>query len=145
MDKTQTDKKEESVVEELTELGRQLAAALRTAWQSEERRQLEQELSEGLNALAQELDEAIKAAKESPATEELRRHAEKVVQTAQETPLGQELREGLLTGLRTLNAELSRLTEKLQEQQRGASPARPAQEVPIETEEAADTGTAGEE
>lgn len=100
---------ERTIVEELSELGRQLGAAFKAAWESEERRKLQQEIREGLAALGDQLEEAVQTARESEALQELRADLQKAVETARQSEPAQDIGEGLLKGLRQINRQLSRL------------------------------------
>jgi len=119
---------EGTVVEELGELGRQLGAALKAAWESEQRRELQQEISEGLKALGDELEEAVKTARESEAIRELQADIKQAVETTWQSEAIQDIRRGLLKGLRQINQELSKLAASWQ-----AKPAAEAEAEEAET------------
>lgn len=102
----------QEVVEELKQLGQQIGRALKAAWESPERQELEQEVREGLRTLGEQVDEALRAAREHLEAEGIPEQAQKVLASVEKTPVVQEVREALLTGLRALNQELSRLLRK---------------------------------
>ncbi len=105
---------ERTVVEELSELGRQLGTAFKSAWESEERRKLQQEISEGLDALGDQFEEAVRTARESEALQELKADLKQTVETARESEPVQDIRQGLAKGLRQINSELSKLVASWQ-------------------------------
>lgn len=117
---------EQTVVEELGELGRQLGTAFKAAWESEQRRELQQEISEGFKALGDQLEEAVKTAREGEALQELQTDVKQAVETARQSDALQGVRRGLLKGLRQINRELNDLVASWQ--------ARPATEVEGEEE-----------
>lgn len=117
----------QEVIEELKQLGQQIGRALKAAWESPERQELEQEVREGLRTLGEQVDEALRAAKERLEAEGIPEQAQKVITSVEKTPVVQEVRAALLTGLRALNQELSRLLRK--EQPTEATPP-PTEEKP---------------
>ena len=102
----------QEVVEELKQLGQQIGRALKAVWESPERQELEQEVREGLRTLGEQVDEALQVAKERLEAEGIPEQAQRVISSVEKTPVAQEIREVLLTGLRALNQELSRLLKK---------------------------------
>ena len=63
------------IVEELRNLGRQFGETVRTAWNSAERRKFEQEVREGVQTFAKEVDKAFKEVKDSDAAERAKTEA----------------------------------------------------------------------
>ncbi len=108
---------ESDLADQLRELGRQLGLALRAAWESEQRQQLEKEIGEGLKDLGKQIEQAVAAAKASPQTQKVKEQMGRVVETARQSEAVQEMREGLAAGLRELNEELRKLVEKIQQKQ----------------------------
>ncbi len=102
----------QEVIEELKQLGQQIGRALKAAWESPERQELEQEVRQGLRTLGEQVDEALRAAKERLEAEGIPEQAQKVVASVERTPVAQEIREALLIGLRALNQELSCVLKK---------------------------------
>jgi hypothetical protein len=104
----------EDVVEELNQLGRRIGQALKEVWESPERRELEQEVQEGLRTLGEQVDEALKTAKERLEAEGIPQQAQQVAESVAKSSIAQEIRDALLTGLRFLNQELSRILKEEQ-------------------------------
>ncbi len=99
----------EDVIEELKQLGRQIGRALKEAWESPERQELEQEVKEGLRELGEQVDEVLETAKERLASEEIVEQAQEAVESIEKTETVQEIRKALVTGLRALNQELNQV------------------------------------
>lgn len=143
------------ITAELQELGRQLASTARTAWQSEKRQEVQQEVVDGLRSLRDQVTEVLDTVRADPrtgtVTRTVRDQVDKVAETVKSDPRTQsvtqavkeqadkvagavrgldpvdELRSGLANGLRELNEQLRRLADRLAE--------RPATETATERDE----------
>jgi predicted component of type VI protein secretion system len=137
-----TEKTEEQTTDEVwREVGRQfqalgesLAEAFRTAWESEETRQHVQNMQDGLKAMVDHVDQAIKEASVSPEAEKIRGEAEKAAESLRTAgeQTWQEVRPHLLAALNQINAELQRMIDRLKEEPASAAPA--AEAAPDEPE-----------
>ncbi len=105
----ETKEAEGEIADELKRLGKQLHSTAKTAWESEERRQLEAEIVSGLNAVASEIERTLRECRVSPEGEILKAKAREVKEKTQSEQLGTEVRRGFLQALRQINAELERL------------------------------------
>ncbi len=105
----ETKRGEGEIADELKRLGRQLHSTAKTAWESEERRQLEAEIVSGLNALVSEIERALRGVRVGPEGEVLEARAREVKEKAQSGELGTEARGAFLRCLRQINAELDTL------------------------------------
>jgi hypothetical protein len=114
---------------ELRELGKQLSLALRTAWESEQRQQLQKEIGEGLQELSKQVDQAVAAAKTSPQTQRVKEQVSRVAETARQSETVHEIREDMVEGLHQLNEELRRLVERMQQKQKSPG-GQPSSEPP---------------
>jgi len=103
--------------EEFQRLGKQLAEAARAAWESETSRKAQAQIRDGLKEMARQLDEAARKIQSSEETHKLRAQAGRVVEAARQSDVAEEMRQGLLTGLRDLNAALEKAIEKLRADQ----------------------------
>jgi len=119
-----------TITDELSKMGKLVAQAFQSAWESEERKKLEAEFSEGLRKFSDEVTTAAKKASESDAAKQLREQAEKVATEVKERDVAEEIRKGLLTGLEAINQELGKLVERL-EPKKPVAPEPPA-EAPAE-------------
>lgn len=122
------------ITEELSKMGKLVAQAVQSAWESEDRKKLEAEVVEGLRKLSDEVTAAAKKAGESDAARQLKAQAEKVAAEVKEHDVAEEIRKGLLVGLEAINQELGKLVERLDP--RKSPPAEPAAEAeaPAEAE-----------
>lgn len=102
--------------DELKRLGEQLGETVKAAWESDVSRNIQRQLSEGLEQMAQELNRASQRAAESEEAERLKAQARRVADTARESDIGRELREGLVTGLREMNRALDRAIERMRKE-----------------------------
>lgn len=99
-------------------LGESLAQAFRTAWEDEENRQHLQDMQAGLEAMIDQVGQAIKEASESPEGQKVRQEVEKAAQSARAAgeKVWQEAQPHLLSALRQVNAELQKMVSRLEEE-----------------------------
>ena len=100
-------------------LGESLAQAFRTAWENEENRQHLRDMRTGLEAMVDNVGQAIKEASDSPDGQKVRQEAQKAAASARAAG-GQALQEArphLLSALRQVNAELQKMIGHLEERQ----------------------------
>ena len=98
---------------ELNQMGQKLGAAMQTAWESPKRKELSDEVQEGLLEFGKQVDAAIKSARESKLGEEVRGTAEKVVEEVRQSKVVDEIRDGMLAGLKQINAQLDKLMNRM--------------------------------
>jgi hypothetical protein len=133
---------ERNLGEELNRLGQSFVEVVQVAWNSDQRRQLEQDLTKGVNSLAANLEEGLKKVGESQQAKELMTRAEDVAESVAErvrtSEVSKEVGEGLIKGLRSLSVQLEKLTNELRtqraEQSDAAPSGQPSQDIPIEKE-----------
>lgn len=98
-------------------LGESLAKAFRTAWESEENRQHLEDMKVGLEAMVDQVGQAIKETTVSPEAQQARREVEKAAESARvagEKAL-QEARPHLISALGQVNAELQKVITRLEQ------------------------------
>jgi gas vesicle protein len=125
-EKQTTDEAWREVGRQFQALGESLAEAVRTAWESEETRRHAQNMQDGLEAMIDRVDQAIKEASASPKAEKLRGEAEKAAESLQTAgeQTWQEVRPRLLSALDQINAELQEMIGRLKgEEPTSESPA----------------------
>lgn len=105
---------ERNIGDELEKLGQQLAKTAKAAWESDERKKLQSEITTGVQRFGQEISEAFEKATTSDQAKDLITRAEKVATDVQKTDVVEEVRKGLLVGLEALNRELGKLLERLE-------------------------------
>jgi soluble cytochrome b562 len=103
------------ILDEIEALGQELSAAVKALWESEESRKLRQDLREGFIELGRQLDTAVKSAQESEAAKEFGEQMKDTLDKARSSDLAGKLEQGLVSGLRELNQEVSKLVDSLQE------------------------------
>jgi hypothetical protein len=107
-------KSERSIADELAKMGAQIAAAAKSAWESEERKKLQGEITTGVQRFGQEMTSMVSKATESEQAKELKTRATKVAEDVQKTDVVDEVRKGILVGLEAINRELGKLLERLE-------------------------------
>ena len=120
-------KVERSIADELSRLGKQVADAIKAAWESDDRKKLQTEITEGIQKFGTQVSEAFEKASESETAKDLREKAEKVVEDIRESDVVEEARKGVLTGLDALNRELGKLLTKLESKPDEPAPPPPAE------------------
>lgn len=103
---------EADVVAEMKKLGQQFAATLQTAWDSEERKQIESDVRAGLRSFVDEVDKVIREAKQSPAADRVKHEAAEVKDKVEGSEWTYKAREGVVQGLHWLSVELDRLANQ---------------------------------
>jgi hypothetical protein len=111
---TEERKPESQIGDELESLGRQIATAVRSLWESEDAQKLRQEIREGFVVLADEVDTALKSAQDSEAAHEFRGQVQDAVDKARASDVTQQVEQGLASGLQQLNQELAKLIASLE-------------------------------
>ena len=110
---TEEEKRSGEILDELGALGDQLVTAVKSLWDSEDARKVRQEIGEGFVELGHQVDAAMKTAKESEAAKEFETKVKETVDKARESDVADQVQAGLVTGLRQLNEELSKLVSSL--------------------------------
>jgi hypothetical protein len=113
------------VAAEFQKLGHQLGETLQTAWGSEERKRIEQEVREGVRSFVAEIDKVLHEVKASETTNKLKEDAVGAKTKVEESEIGQKAREGIVEGLRWLSEGLSELAVKF-------APAEKSVDIPTE-------------
>jgi len=104
------------IEEEFKALGKRLASAISSEFQSEENRRRLTKLESDINEMAEEISQAVERATASPQAEEMRSDVRKVVDSARE--VGQRVagqaRPYLLSALRSINRGLQEFATRLE-------------------------------
>lgn len=114
--------------EELKNLGKQFADTVQSAWNSEERVRVENEIRNGVKSFVSEVDKAIHEAKESPAAAKVREEAVEMKTRLETGDLGKKTRDGLVQGLQWLSEELGKLAEQFAPAEKSPEDAAAAEE-----------------
>jgi hypothetical protein len=102
----------DNIGEQLNELGKNLRDALQTAWESEERRKLQQEIEEGLANLGASLSQAAKEFSNSPAGKTIKEDVKDLHDRWRTGEAGSKARSEIVDALRKVNDELQKATRK---------------------------------
>jgi hypothetical protein len=100
---------------ELRELGMNLVAVLRTAWDQPERKRLQQEIVNGLSEMGTTIREETDKFTQSPTGQRLKSDVSNVTQRVQSGELEARGRQELLNALQMANQQIQRAIDKLSE------------------------------
>jgi hypothetical protein len=133
---------EDKLAEEFRNLGKNLVDAFRTAWETPERKKLQQDIESGLNELGNTLKEEYDTFSESPTGQRLKADVEDMRERVRTGEAETKVRNDLLVALRTVNDELQKVinrwsasqpseagSEATPEQPQAGSPPEPPQEA----------------
>lgn len=99
----------EDLTNEFRDLGNNLKTILRSAWESPERRKLQQEIETGMSELGNSLNQAVSEIKESPAGQRLKEDARDFQERLRTGEVDKRIRDDLLSVLQRFNAELEKV------------------------------------
>ena len=102
----------DNIGEQLNELGKNLRDALQTAWESEERRKLQQEIEDGLANLGASLSQAAKEFSNSPTGKTIKDDVEDLHDRWRTGEVGSKVRSEVADALRKVNDELQKASRK---------------------------------
>ena len=105
-------KPDEDLTNEFRVLGLTLVEAIRTAWESPERRRLQQEIETGLNELGTTLRQESETFRESPTGQRLKNEFTDLQDRIRSGEAETRLRQELIAALRTMNNELKKATDR---------------------------------
>lgn len=100
------------VSDALRDLGRQFAETIQNAWNSQERREFEEEVRDGVRRFGDEVNKVFTEAKESPAAKKVQEEATEVKTRVESGEFSRKARGGLVEGLQWLSQELARLADQ---------------------------------
>ena len=98
----------DEIGDEFRQLGKNLISMLQSAWESEERKKLQQEIETGLRELGAALDQAATDFKQSPAGQQLKTDVEEFHTRVRSGEVENKIRTELVSVLRALNYELTK-------------------------------------
>lgn len=112
---TENPQPEENLTEEFRQLGRNLISALQTAWESPERKRLQQEVISGLNELGDTLRKEADVLSSSETAKKFKTNVEQIGEQIRSSEPQTKIRQELLGALRTANLELQKVIERWSE------------------------------
>ncbi len=100
-------------------MGQSLAQAMRAAWQNEETQRQLHEMRTGLESMVQEVGKAIQESANTVQGQKIKEDATKAAESFKTATVqtAQEVRPQIVTALKTLNEELSRLVERMEKKE----------------------------
>lgn len=110
----QNNSRNDDIGEQLNELGKNLRESLRTAWESDDRRKLQQEIEFGLTNLRDSLNQAASDFTNSQAGQNLKEDVNDLHERWQTGEVGSKVRSEIADALRTVNKELQKTYQKSQ-------------------------------
>jgi|MudIll2142460700_1097286.scaffolds.fasta_scaffold23334_3 predicted component of type VI protein secretion system len=105
---------EESLADEIYNLGQNLIQTLHAAWDRPERKMLQQEIEEGLSDLAQTLQQEADSFVQSPTGQRMKSDLEELHQKVRTGEAETKIRSELLEVFKVVNTELQRVATRLQ-------------------------------
>ncbi|HOA23103.1 MAG TPA: hypothetical protein PK801_13560 [Aggregatilineales bacterium] len=120
----------ESIVAEFAALGKRFGEAIQQAWNSEERYQLQEDLKEGLDRFAKEVDEAIKGLRKSEVAQKVEAGAQQAAESVKSGKVGNEVRRATITALRSLSEALERMAASFTPREEADTGGEPGDRTP---------------
>ena len=111
---TQQDQAGQELIDELTQLADKFAKVVKTAWNSEQRKQVENDVRSGLSTMAASLEDGFKQVASSNEAKDLQTKATEVGEKVTSTKFFADLTGALTTGLRTLSDQLDKVAADMQ-------------------------------
>ncbi len=108
----ETPEPENSIADEFRNLGLNLINTMRAAWESPERRKLQQELEEGLSTLAATIKMEASTFTETPAGQRLKTDLEDLQERVRTGEAESKAREEIIKAIKIINAELEKVTNR---------------------------------
>jgi hypothetical protein len=105
-------KPENDLRDEFRSLGENLKQFFNSAWESEERKKLQQDIKDGMKELGVALDSLAEDVRTSEVGETIRREASEFGERVRSGEVEQKARQGILDALQALNAELQKAADK---------------------------------
>lgn len=130
------------LIDELTRLGQKFVEVVEVAWNSEQRKQIEDDLRTGLVSVANTLEDGFKRVGSSKEAKEAVNAAEDVAEKVRSSKIAAELSEALAEGLRALSEQMDNLSKEMQKKSKAGAAGssddattKDGQDIPIERED----------
>ena len=104
----------QELLDELTQLADKFAAVVRTAWNSEQKKQVETDVRVGLSTLASSIEEGFKQVSTSNEAKEVQTKATEVSEKVTSSKFFADLTGALTTGIRALGDTLDKVSKDMQ-------------------------------
>lgn len=112
---TETPPPEDNLAEEFRQLGKNLTEVLRGAWESPERKKLQQEIASGLSELSNMMRSEAEHIQESPTGQRMKADAEELRERIRSGEVESRVRQDLLAALSFINEQLRKASGHLSE------------------------------
>jgi hypothetical protein len=109
------------LIDELTHLGQKFVEVVEVAWNSEQRKKIEEDLRTGLVSVASTLEDGFKRVSSSKEAQEAVNAAEDVAAKVRSSKMAIELSEALADGLRSLSDQMDKLSNELKQKSASSS------------------------
>ncbi len=109
---TDNPKPESNLEDEFKALGQNLVAALRAAWDTPERKRVQDELVNGLNGLGKTIKQEADNFSGSPAGQQIKSSVEQVGERLRNVEAQEKVRQEILNALMAANTELQRVIDR---------------------------------
>ncbi len=116
----------QELLDELTVLADKFAAVVRTAWNSEQRKQIESDVKSGLSNMATSIEDGFKQVASSTEAKDLQSKAGEVGEKVTSSKFFADLTGALTVGLRSLSDQLDKVSKDLQTKNSAAAASKPA-------------------
>jgi hypothetical protein len=130
------------LVDELTRLGQKFVEVVEVAWNSEQRKRIEEDLRTGLVSVASSLEDGFKRVSSTKEAQEAVKSAEDVAEKVRTSKIASELSDALAEGLRTLSDQMDKLSKELKQKSsttqatgKSTDPNKESQDIPIARDE----------
>ncbi len=102
----------DTISDQLNELGKNLRDALQTAWSSDERRKLQQDIEEGMASLGASLSQAAKDFSNTPTGKTITEDVKDLQERWRSGEVGSKVHTEVVDTLRRVNEELQKTSRK---------------------------------
>ena len=129
----------QELIDELTRLGQKFVEVVEVAWNSEQRKKIEDDLRTGLVTVANTLEDGFKRVSATKEAQEAVNAAEDVAEKVRSSKIAVELTGALAQGLRTLSEQMDKLSNEMKQKPDTSassdSGASDTQDIPIARDE----------
>ncbi|MER2599755.1 MAG: hypothetical protein ABTQ73_09565 [Caldilineales bacterium] len=101
-----------TILQEINHLGQKVATAVQTLWESGERHKAEEEVRKALRMAGERIDQAAETMRSNSVAKDIQNQATRAADAVQKNDVTQQVRQGLFSGLRRLNEELTEFLNK---------------------------------
>jgi succinate dehydrogenase/fumarate reductase flavoprotein subunit len=101
---------EENLTDEFRNLGKNLIDVLHTAWESPERKKLQEEIESGLTEFGSSMKRELETFTDGPTGQQLKSDVEDLQERIRSKEVETKMREEILNTLRIVNTELEKVT-----------------------------------